>query len=113
MLIFFEPGSMCELQKDLVIAPLPARKQLWEVNNERTWEEVARKDNGIDASLALTAEGELVQLDEGQLYCDTRVLRYRISLDQSPISRITDWENWCSGTDGFGSLIMLAASLMM
>lgn len=113
MLVYFEPATMCELQKDLIIAPLPAKKQLWEAGDERVWEEVAKRDNGIHESLALTADGELVHLDEGQLYCSQGALRYRIPRGSSPTPKSTDWEHWCSGMDGFGNLIMLAASLIV
>ncbi|THW92615.1 hypothetical protein D6D15_03002 [Aureobasidium pullulans] len=113
MLVYFEPASMCELQKDLIIAPLPAKKQLWEAGDKDVWEEVAKRDNGIHESFALTADGGLVHLDEGQLYCSQGALRYRIPRGSSPTPEMTDWEHWCSGMDGFGNLIMLAASLIV
>jgi hypothetical protein len=112
MLVYFEPATMCGLQKDLVIAPLPAKKQIWETGNERGWEEVAKRDDGFQKTLALTADGELVQLEDGQLYCSNGVMRYRIPHGASPTPNTTDWEQWYSGMDGFGSLIMLAASLI-
>jgi hypothetical protein len=113
MLIYFEPASMCELQKELIIAPLPAKKQLWEAEDERIWDEMATRNNGVHESLALAADGELIQLDQKQIYCNNGVVRYEISRNLSPTSKTTDWEHWCAGMDGFGSLIMLAASLIV
>ncbi|KAF2420126.1 hypothetical protein EJ08DRAFT_31223 [Tothia fuscella] len=112
MLVYYYPAALCELQTDLLIAPLPARKQLWEASNESTWK-AERKGNPAEAiTYALASSGELVKLDEGQLHCSNGVLTY-ISLDETLETRTsTNWEEWCSGMDGFGGLIMLAASLI-
>lgn len=112
MLVYFEPAGLCELQTDLVIAPLPAKKQLWEAGDERTWKVESEKDGGLQDAFALDAKGELVELDANQLYCSDSVLAYRQlgleNLSKSPGS----WEEWCSGMDSFGGLVMLAASLV-
>lgn len=111
MLVYFEPAGMCGLQKDLIIAPLPARKQLWEADNKILWEEEGKRDSTIQDSFALAANGELVKLDQGQLYCSNGELRYRLSTNNSPAS--SNWEYWYSGMDGLGGLIMFAASLIV
>src|ERR1700761_9462697 len=100
---------MCELQTDLVLAPLPAKKQLWEAGDELAWK--TENEKALDQStFGLAADGELVRLDEGQQYCGDAVL-FRESLDSVTSSRSTaNWEEWCSGMDGLGGLIMLAAS---
>jgi hypothetical protein len=113
MLIYFEPADMCELQNEFTIAPLPAKKQLWEAGDERTWAKVTTRGRGDHEHLALSSRGELVRLDEGGLWCHNGVMRYRISSDLHSASKTTVWEEWCSGMDGFGSLIMLAASLVV
>ncbi|KAG2170740.1 hypothetical protein VTO58DRAFT_110979 [Aureobasidium pullulans] len=113
MLVYFEPAGMCGLQKDLIIAPLPAKKQLWEADNKILWEEEGKRDSAIQDSFALAANGELVKLDQGQLYCSNGELRYRLSTNNSPASSATNWEYWCSGMDGLGGLVMLAASLIV
>jgi hypothetical protein len=112
MLIYFEPADMCELQKELIIAPLPAKKQLWEADDVRIWEQLVSRDKESQEHVALNSHGELTLLDGGKLYYDNGVMRYRISRDPSPTSKTIDWEHWCSGRDGFGSLIMLAAALL-
>ncbi|THW36557.1 hypothetical protein D6D22_07610 [Aureobasidium pullulans] len=113
MLVYFEPAGMCGLQKDLIIAPLPAKKQLWEADHKILWEEQGKRDGAIQDSFGLVANGELVKLDQGQLYCGNGELRYRLSTNNSPASSATNWEYWCSGMDGLGGLVMLAASLIV
>ena len=110
MLVYFEPAAICTLQKDLIIAPLPAKKQLWEAGNELLWETETRKEPRDQIAFALAANGELVTLSENQLYCGDSVILYK-SLDVGiPEKSSAHWEEWCSGMDGFGGLVMLAAS---
>ncbi|KUJ15935.1 uncharacterized protein LY89DRAFT_670467 [Mollisia scopiformis] len=113
MLVHFDPAGMCALQKDLVLAPLPAKKQLWEASDEFTWRAERERDPRSKSDFGLAANGELVELDEGQMYCSDAVLLYK-SLDaRVPERRGAMWEDWCSGMDGFGGLVMLAASLIV
>jgi hypothetical protein len=115
MLIYFEPSSLCNLQTDLVLAPLPGRKQLWEASNESVWKTEISKDTESMTSYALARSGELVKLYEGQMYCADAVLRYKglgHNGDMGNGRAVSSWEEWCSGMDGFGSLVMLTASLV-
>lgn len=105
MLVYFEPAAMCDLQTDLILAPLPGKKQLWEAGDEFAWKAESEKEPGVQTAFALAANGELVKLDEGQLFCSDEALLYK------PLG--TNWEEWCSGMDGFGGLVMLAASLVV
>ena len=34
MLVYFEPAALCDLQSDLLLAPLPCHKNLWEAGTE-------------------------------------------------------------------------------
>jgi hypothetical protein len=112
MLVYFEPGAMCNLQTDLVLAPLPAKKELWEAGNEFLWKAESEREPGAQTSFALAASGELVKLDEGQRSCSNEVMLYK-SLDARNASmNNSNWEEWCSGMDGFGGLVMLTASLV-
>lgn len=117
MLIHFEPAAMCDLPKDLVLAPLPARRQLWEAGDEFSWKVEARKKPGVQTSFGLAADGELVELDEGRLSCSDAWLSYQSSNPdptcRNPSKYSASWEEWCSGIDGFGGLVMLAASLIV
>lgn len=112
MLIYFDPAAMCHLPDDLVLAPLPARKQLWEATDESAWRDERHKGPpGAQVSFGLTAGGEVVRLDEGRLSCgDAWVSPRRASGAGTDPS--LGWEEWCSGMDGFGGLVMLAASLL-
>ena len=113
MLIYFEPATLCNLQPDLILAPLPAKKQLWEAGDESVWKAESEKEPGVQTAFALAANGELVKLDDGQLHCNHAVLFYTSFDAQPPLGGNTNWEEWCSGMDGFGGLVMLAASLIV
>ncbi len=111
MLVHFEPAAMCD-QPNLILAPLPARKQLWEASDEQVWNAEIERELGRQTNFGLAANGDLVRLDEDQSYCGHAVLQ-QSSLDSGLPSRsMAKWEEWCSGMDGFGGLIMLAASFV-
>ncbi|KAL9114531.1 MAG: hypothetical protein Q9227_001612 [Pyrenula ochraceoflavens] len=110
MLIYFEPAPLCDSQTDLVLAPLPAKKQLWEAGDEFAWKTESERDSGSQIIFALASNGDLVRVEEGQLHCsDAVLLNERRTLSKST----ANWEEWCSGMDGFGSLVMLAASFIV
>lgn len=113
MLVYFEPVNMCTLQADLILAPLPAKKQLWEAGDEVVWKAESEREPGAQTAFGLAANGELVKLDEGQLYCSDAVLLHKSSDARPPSRSIAYWEEWCSGIDGLGGLVMLAASLIV
>lgn len=113
MLVYFEPAAMCDLQTDLILAPLPAKKQLWEAGDEFVWKAESEREPGAPIDFALAANGELVKLDEGQLSCSDAVLVYKSSDAGTSSTSTGNWEEWCSGMDGFGGLVMLAASLIV
>ncbi|KAI1455217.1 hypothetical protein F4805DRAFT_459960 [Annulohypoxylon moriforme] len=113
MLIYFEPATMCDLPTDFILAPLPAKKQLWEARDEFAWKAESQKEPGIQVSYGLAADGDLVKIDDGRLSCSDAWLEYQ-SLDVSkPPNSTANWEEWCAGIDGFGGLVMLAASLIV
>lgn len=110
MLVYFEPAGLCDLQKDLILAPLPATKQLWEAGDESTWKMESERESWAQTDFGLATNGELVKLDEGQLYCSDALLPYELS--GAPLRSTANWEEWCSGMDGLGGLVMLTASLI-
>lgn len=103
---------MCRLQRDLILAPLPAKKQLWEAHNETAWRTESEREPGLQTPYGLTSNGEMVKLDAGQAFCNDSVLLYQ-SLEnaKAPSTSTAHWEEWCSGMDGFGGLVVLTASL--
>lgn len=112
MLVHFEPSGMCELQADLILAPLPAKKQLWEANNSVTFK-TENENEGAQTEFGLAADGELVKLQDGQRYCGDAVLLYEaLGSCRRSAEGAENWEEWCLGMDGFGGLVMLTASLI-
>jgi hypothetical protein len=113
MLVYFEPAAMCDMHTDHILAPLPAKKQLWEANNEIEWKAESEREPGFQTSFGLASNGDLVELDEGQLFCNRPPLPQN-HLDARTAPRSSEnWEEWCSGMDGLGGLIMLAAALVV
>lgn len=111
MLVYFEPAEMCSLPADLVLAPLPAKRHLWEAGDETAWKAQVQNNSSVQNAFGLSTTGELVKLDGDQLYySDTLLYKSREAGIRSTSS--AKWEEWCSGIDGLGGLIMLAASLV-
>lgn len=113
MLVYFDPAAMCSDPMGLILAPLPAKKQLWEAADAFSWKTELERDHGVQTTYGLATDGELVKLDEGQVYCRDKVLMYRPFDATAPAMRTVDWEEWCTGMDGFGGLVMLVASLVV
>lgn len=115
MVFYFDPVAPYQLPDDLVLAPLPATKQLWEADDESAWmTESHRGPRGTEDSFGLGADGEVVRLNECPPSCDnTSVSRDQVSeAGTAPSRYAASWEEWCSGVDEFGGLVMLAASLV-
>lgn len=105
MLVNFEPATKCDLhQTGLLLAPLPAKKPLWEAADESAWR---REQEGEIGRYGLATNGDLVRVNDAR-YCWGYLPQ---SQSFSNEDATTDWEEWCSGMDGLGALIMLAASL--
>ena len=117
MLVYFEPAAMCDLRHDLVLAPLPARKQLWEASDGRAWHTEVQSKPEMQTTFGLATNGELVQLNETQLHSNTAILPATLPATNSKAgissSNSGNWEEWCSGMDSFGGLVMLAASFVV
>lgn len=113
MLVYFEPAAMCDLPTEIMLAPLPAKKKLWEAGDRFMWKAESEREHGVQTAFGLAANGELINLDEGQLHSSDAVLSHK-SFDTRTLPRNTaNWEEWCSGIDGLGGLVMLAASLIV
>jgi hypothetical protein len=113
MLIYFEPAAMCDIPADLLLAPLPAKKQLWEAGDEFAWREESQREPGIQVSFGLAPDGDIIKLDESRLSCNDAWVSYHSSDSMTPSRSTASWEEWCAGADGFGGLVMLAASLIV
>ncbi|KAI9688758.1 MAG: hypothetical protein M1822_001115 [Bathelium mastoideum] len=113
LLMYFEPAAMCNLQTGLVMAPLPARKHLWEASDEYVWKTESDREPGAKTAFGMATNGDLVKVDEGQIYCTDAELLHPPLDTGVPTRDTANWEEWCSGMDGFGGLVMLAASLIV
>jgi hypothetical protein len=111
MLVYFEPADLCGFKKDLILAPLPAKKQLWEAGNEFMWKMESGREPWAHIDFGFATNGELVRLDEFQIYCSGKELPYALS--GASLRSTANWEEWCSGMDGLGGLVMLTASLIV
>ncbi|KAL4741335.1 hypothetical protein BDV11DRAFT_213327 [Aspergillus similis] len=109
MLTYFQPAARCDLPTDLVLAPLPAKKPLWEANSWIEWKTELQKEPSVQqTAFGLATTGELVRLDKA--HGQSGPISH-LALDAATVSRsAASWEEWCSGMDGFGALVMLAAS---
>jgi hypothetical protein len=112
MLTYFQPAARCDLPTDLVLAPLPAKKPLWEANNWIEWKTELQKEPRLQqTAFGLATTGELVRLNK--VYGQSGPISH-LALDAATVSRnAASWEEWCSGMDGLGALVMLAASSML
>jgi len=125
MLIYFEPAALCILQTDLALAPLPAKKALWEARDESGWkvetERGAGKSNMVqmDREFGLATTGDLVRIEEGQVYCGAGQGRIKYEVlggirrdGRGDGGNDGNWEEWCTGMDGLGGLVVLAATMV-
>ncbi|KAH8434260.1 uncharacterized protein LDX57_011898 [Aspergillus melleus] len=103
MLVSFEPAKMCKAVGDVILAPLPAQKQLWEAPDYKVWKRDGETESGAQMEFGLTKNGQLVRLG-GDAAATAAITRG----DDITI----EWNEWCSGMDGIGNLVMLAASMM-
>ena len=62
----------------------------------------------------MNASGDLVRVDEERMYCrDPPVLQSKSLVEETNERNTANWEEWCSGIDGLGGLVLLAASLIV
>lgn len=108
MLAYFEPASMCDLPSDLLLAPLPSRKRLWESTNEFSWSLESSKDIFREPIFGLNANGDLVKWNGHELHSNIATPCAGLGGNKDP----ANWEEWCAGMDSLGGLVLLAASLV-
>jgi len=111
MLVYFEPAALCDLhESDLVLSPLPSRRLLWEASDGNQWEVASSTDPNAQTVFGMTANGDLVKFEAASAFHgDTATVRH---LQHGVARTVANWEEWCSGMDSMGGLVMLAASLV-
>jgi len=118
-LVFFGPAAMCDMPTEFVIAPLPAKRQLWDAKDAEEWQMQWQNEQRQETSFALAVDSEIVKLDQRRLSCRDAWLPYlrldddaTLQTSKSRASRSAAcWAEWCSGMDSMGGLIMLTASM--
>lgn len=113
MLVYFEPAVLCALPTDLILAPLPDKRQLWEAGDEIGWKRESQSEAGVQTAFGMAADGEIVRLVAGRSSCNDAWAHGQALDGEMPSRSPASWEEWCSGIDGFGGLVMLAASLIV
>ena len=111
-ILVHQPVVLCDPKTELILAPLPAKKQLWEAGDATLWKKEMDRESGIQVDFALAASGELVKLAEGYLYCGNAATLNKSINARASLRGTENWQEWCSGMDGFGGLVMLTASLI-
>jgi hypothetical protein len=91
-------GTLCSTFPGLVIAPLPGKSMLWEARSAEAWQaEYSYSWTLHKETYGISKDGQLVKIDRKQ---------------GSTFFNHSPWEDWCSGMDGFGILVMIAASML-
>ncbi|ETS85545.1 hypothetical protein PFICI_03570 [Pestalotiopsis fici W106-1] len=112
MLVWFEPAGMCDMAFDLLLAPLPSKKQLWEAESEFAWKADGLLETEQRFAFGLAVDGELVKIDKGGARCEHHIMMTPDPVDNVASKTPANWEDWCSEMDNLGNLVMLAASLI-
>lgn len=113
MLVYFEPAALCDLHEwNLILAPLPAKKQLWEANDKMSWQAATQGESELQKAFGLATNGDLVKADLGGQNIHNVKAHQMFTQTVEGQKSTSNWEEWCSGMDGLGSLVMLAASLL-
>jgi len=97
MLVDMNQALPCSQLPGFALVPLPSKKVLWEAASEESWKKEFDSTLKMREIFGMTTEGQLVRLVLGS---------------GGITATMAEWEEWYAGEDGFGSLIMLAASLL-
>lgn len=97
ILVDASTACRCTGVENFALVPLPSGKLLWEAASEESWRgeyETLPKAREI---YGLSIEGQLIRIVQG--------------MGGGVTATTTPWEEWYAGEDGFGTLVMLVASL--
>jgi hypothetical protein len=112
MLLSTEPAAGCHLLDDFLLAPLPAHKQLWKSSsNETQWMLGKSRDFKSHSAFGIKTNGQMVKLDGRVTVMESNVFLSVQPKELDERVSSANWQDWCSGMDELGALIMLAASL--
>ena len=97
MFINIDTAVSCSPLVGFILCPLPTKKLLWEARDATTWRvefDAALKEREL---FGLSTDGQLTKMQLGYGGIST-----------TP----TDWGKWYAEMDSFGTLIMIASSLL-
>ncbi len=98
--------TVCALPENFVLVPLPARKLLWEASTPEAWRAELGRGQKEEEEFGLRSDGELTRVRLGTNFA---IIEYG---NDGLENGNRNWQDWCAGMDGFGSLIMTAASML-
>ena len=97
LLVDIERAVGCTPMAGFAIFPLPAKKVLWKARSAEAW--------GKEFDLGLRARELFGLATDGQ------VMKVKFEYGRMNVI-VADWESWYAEMDGFGSLVMITASLL-
>jgi hypothetical protein len=117
MLVNVDQVVCCQPIPGFTLVPLPAKKALWEANNAEAWRVEFDLTLQTRDIFGLSTSGDLMKLQQEYKQITTHPAEWNEWYGPSSerFGRVTarraDWNEWYAGSDRFGTLIMLAASL--
>lgn len=110
MLVSFDAAALCNLQPDLLVAPLPTEKRLWEAPDASAWQREYEKKADLTVEFGLATNGELVKMGRDEVHLKAAGSRGRGLEKGVPSRSAANLAEWCSEMDGLGGIVMVAAS---
>lgn len=112
MLFTTDGVDACLLYGGFLLAPLPAKKQLWQARDSLSWHVEKKREGASDDVSGIKIGGLMARFRQ---VVETREIQAVMVLAhlQEPTESESDahWTDWCLGMDGLGALVMLAALL--
>lgn len=112
-MLFTNDGSDgCTLFDSFAIAPLPAKKHLWDARDEHDWLREKSKEVDADQVFGLKVSGRMAKLSPFGVVQEAQ-MGVMLAQPREPTADESEehWKEWCSGMDDLRALIMLAATL--
>jgi hypothetical protein len=117
MLINMDYAICCQPLPGFSLVPLPAKKILWEARSPEEWRSEYNLSLHSREIFGMSTKGKLMKLQQEYKRVTSQPAEWNESCEtmSGEFGRITsqpaDWNEWFAGSDRFGTLIMLAASL--
>lgn len=108
MLYSLDPATACTDPDGFLLAPLPAKKQLWEAPDAQNWMAETTRNEGHPIVFGVLTSGQMVKMQEQQIVMPGEV-GATSGVGEEESAR--NWQEWCAGMDGLGALVTLATSL--